>query len=127
MVQVTVLRLVGYREWTEGLGPDRERDIQLVQARLHEAIVREFFDRGAFAHPARYDYVVAVTNGLGPGDIESAVTAVSSQCPVPISSGTASRPRPLDAEVRASRLAISAGLDSTSLRVSTMAPWPSPT
>ena len=63
-MQVTIVKLVNYREWTETLGYDREHIIQEVQGKLHEVVVREFAKYEAFAHPLRYDYMIAFTNGL---------------------------------------------------------------
>ncbi|WP_367834345.1 GTP cyclohydrolase IIa [Vulcanisaeta sp. JCM 16159] len=42
MVQVTIIRLIGYREWTESLGPDREHIIQRVQSQLHNELINVF-------------------------------------------------------------------------------------
>jgi len=114
LVQVTVIRLVGYREWTESLGPDREHIIQLTQAKLHEALVRAFSGLGAFAHPARYDYMVAITNGLSGEEIGTAVNEVRKVSPVPVFSGTAAAESPREAE----RLAFKLALDNTVRNIS---------
>lgn len=55
MVYAGMLELVGYREWTESLGPDREWYIQLVQARLYQVIQSFVKDFNGMALPLRYD------------------------------------------------------------------------
>ncbi len=109
MVQVTIIRLIGYKEWTESLGPDREHIIQGVQARLHGGLVDAFSGLNAWAHPLRYDYLLAITNGLGNEEITRVVRRLSEYSPVPLSSGTYANANPRIAEREAFRLAIRAG------------------
>ena len=109
MVQVTIIRLIGYKEWTETLGPDREHIIQQVQARLHGELVSEFSRLNAWAHPLRYDYLLAITNGLGNAELIGVIRALSEYSPVPLSSGTYVDANPRAAEKGAFRLAMKAG------------------
>jgi len=55
MVYAGTLEFVGYREWTESLGPDREWYIQLVQARLYQVVQSFAKDYNGMALPLRYD------------------------------------------------------------------------
>jgi len=55
MVYAGTIEFVGYREWTESLGPDREWYIQLVQARLYEVVQSFVKDFNGMALPLRYD------------------------------------------------------------------------
>ncbi|ADN49749.1 GTP cyclohydrolase IIa [Vulcanisaeta distributa] len=108
MVQVTIIRLIGYREWTETLGPDREHVIQQVQAQLHRELVHVFSRLNAWAHPLRYDYLLAITNGLSNGELTSIIKELSEYSPVPLSSGTYADVNPRVAEREAFRLAMKA-------------------
>ncbi len=109
MVQVTIIRLIGYREWTESLGPDREHIIQRVQSQLHNELVNVFSRVNAWAHPLRYDYLLAITNGLSNGELTSILRELSNYSPVPLSSGSYADVNPRVAEREAFRLAIKAG------------------
>ena len=108
MVQVTIIRLIGYREWTEGLGPDREHVIQRAQAQLHRELVEAFSKLNAWAHPLRYDYMLAITNGLDNVELIRIIKGLGDYSPVPLSSGTHSDISPRVAEKEAFRLAIKA-------------------
>lgn len=107
MVCVAVIRLIGYREWTENMGSDREYIIQDVQAKLHREISNFFSLKGGFAHPLRYDLMVGV-GGLGIKDYEELLKALTNISPVPVSIGLASDSTPLKAQRHASRNAFNA-------------------
>ncbi|GAB6947953.1 GTP cyclohydrolase IIa [Vulcanisaeta sp. JCM 16161] len=108
MVQVTIIRLIGYREWTETLGPDREHIIQRIQAQLHGELVNAFSRFNAWAHPLRYDYLLAITNGLGNDELMKVIKELGEYSPVPLSSGTYADMNPRVAEREAFRLAMRA-------------------
>ncbi len=55
MVLVGSVRFVGYREWTESLGKDREWYIQVVQSRLYQVIQHISSEYEGLALPLRYD------------------------------------------------------------------------
>ncbi len=103
-VQITLVKLLGYREWTESLGPDREHKIQTVQGRLHSLLCETFAQYGAIAHPLRYDIMIAVTNGV---DLEAhleILRRIQACAPVPVVMSIAIGSTVLDAERRASQL-----------------------
>lgn len=78
LVQVTIIRLIGYREWTETLGSDREHVIQGIQAQLHRELVNGFSKVNAWAHPLRYDYLFAITNGVNREGLMSVIKDLAS-------------------------------------------------
>ncbi|GAB6945484.1 GTP cyclohydrolase IIa [Vulcanisaeta sp. JCM 14467] len=108
MVQVTIIRLIGYREWTETLGPDREHIIQRVQAQLHGELINVFSRLNAWAHPLRYDYLFAITNGLNNYELTRIIKKLSEYSPVPLSGGTYADINPRIAEREAFRLVMKA-------------------
>ncbi len=83
-MQITLIRFVGYREWTESLGFDREHIIQEVQGQLHEIVVKAFSNRGALAHPLRYDLMIAITNTVSVEDHLKILEEVQRYSPVPV-------------------------------------------
>ncbi len=64
MVRLCLIEQVGYREWTESLGNDREWIIQIAQADFYGRIQKEASRLGAFALPLRHDYIVVLTTSL---------------------------------------------------------------
>lgn len=64
MVRLALLELVGYREWTESLGNDREWIIQYQQADMYRLLQREASLLGGFIMPLRYDYMMFVATGI---------------------------------------------------------------
>ncbi len=64
MPRITLLKLLRYREWTEELGYDREWIIQSKQAKMYDLIQLLFSKKNGFAFPLRYDYFIALSNGI---------------------------------------------------------------
>lgn len=115
MVQITVIRLLGYREWTLSLGFDREHVIQQVQAKLHDAVNELFSKFYGFAHPLRYDMMIALSNGITKDMHEEIYEGLSKVAPVPVAMGIASSPSPRLAESIASSIASEPGVRVHSL------------
>lgn len=107
MVCVAVIRLIGYREWTENMGSDREYIIQDIQAKLHREISNFFSLKGEFAHPLRYDLMVGI-GGLRIKDYKELLKILTNTSPVPASIGLANDNSPLKAQRYASRNAFNA-------------------
>ncbi len=64
MARITLLEKIGYREWTETLGNDREWIIQLTQAKFYASMQEYVSKLEAYAVPLRYDYQLIITTGL---------------------------------------------------------------
>ena len=64
MIQLSVARITGYGPWTLTLGPDREHELQMLQASLYREMQAIFSGRGALAFQNRCDEFVALTCGL---------------------------------------------------------------
>jgi len=107
VVQITLVKFVGYREWTESLGPDREHLIQSVQGRLHSYVVDIFAEYGAIAHPLRYDIMLAVTNTLDLDTHLQIWRRVQEKAPVPVVMSVAVAATVQEAERKASQMLIS--------------------
>ncbi len=107
LVQITLIKFVGYREWTESLGFDREHIIQEVQGNLHRTIVKLFSEKGGIAHPLRYDLMIAFTNGLTVEDHFKILEELQKYSPTPIMMSIAVHRDVRNAEKIASRLLMS--------------------
>ncbi len=64
MVRLTLLEKIGYREWTETLGEDREWIIQISQARFYASMQEYVSKLHAYAVPLRYDYQLLISTGI---------------------------------------------------------------
>ena len=64
MIQLTIIRIEGYGQWTLTLGSDREAQLQMLQARIYHDVQRLFSERDSIVFFNRFDEYFAVTNGL---------------------------------------------------------------
>lgn len=100
-VRISLIELIGYREWTEALGSDREWLIQLSQARLYaEAQLAATIKQGHVL-PLRYDYMILLSSNLKHGDNEFVLDAVRKLAPVPVRMVSTCAETPAEAEVKA--------------------------
>src|SRR5919198_4233834 len=68
MIQLTIIRIEGYGQWTVTLGSDRETQLQMLQARIYHDVQRLFSERDSIVFFNRFDEYFAITNGLGTDD-----------------------------------------------------------
>jgi GTP cyclohydrolase IIa len=68
MIQLTIIRIEGYGQWTLTLGSDREAQLQMLQARIYHDVQRLFSERHSIVFFNRFDEYFAITNGLGVDD-----------------------------------------------------------
>jgi GTP cyclohydrolase IIa len=68
MIQLTIIRIEGYGQWTLTLGSDREAQLQMLQARIYHDVQRLFSQRESIVFFNRFDEYFAITNGLGVDD-----------------------------------------------------------
>ncbi len=95
--KVTLIELIGYREWTESLGDDREWAIQSVQASIYRAAQEEAKDHGGFIIPLRFDYMILLSSGLDEYSQRAVVRSVEERSPVPVRAASGCAPTPIDA------------------------------
>jgi len=79
--RMTVIKLDKYREWTEELGDDREGFIQIKQAEIYRVLQEYLWSKDCFALPLRYDYYIALTNGLSREDLITLKERVGAYAP----------------------------------------------
>ncbi len=84
MYRVGVVELVGYREWTESLGCDREWRIQCTQASMYHRLQEACSEKKGFAVPLRYDYMLFIACGMNMDDVKYIYDAISKVSPVPV-------------------------------------------
>ncbi len=64
MIQLSILKIMGYGPWTLTLGSDREHELQMLQASLYREVQRLFSEKGCIVFLNRFDEFFAVSNGL---------------------------------------------------------------
>jgi len=64
MIQLTIIKINGYGEWTLTLGSDREHELQMLQASLYKEIQKLFSEKNCIVFLNRSDEFFAITNGL---------------------------------------------------------------
>lgn len=101
IVRIGVIEQVGYREWTERLGDDREWMIQSLQSEVYAAAQKEASKHGGFVLPIRYDIMLLLSSGLDEESHRSVLEVVSSLSEVPVRMASSCSERPLDAVAEA--------------------------
>ena len=64
MIQLSILKIMGYGPWTLTLGNDREHELQMLQASLYSEVQRLFSAKDCIVFLNRSDELFAVSNGL---------------------------------------------------------------
>ncbi len=82
---VGIVELIGYREWTESLGSDREWKIQLTQSRLYAGLQEEAAKQGGFIAPLSFDVMAVIANGMAFEGLEKLYQLAARLSPVPVS------------------------------------------
>ena len=97
MVQVTLVQIDNYGPWTVTPEPRPEYDIQALQARLYADLASQFGARDGVAFFARFDNVLAVTDGVTPDEHRAIQQTLANRYPVTVSMGIGSAASPRDA------------------------------
>jgi len=64
MIQLSILKIIGYGLWTLTLGSDREHELQMLQASLYKEVQKLFSEKNCLVFPNRADEFFVVSNGL---------------------------------------------------------------
>jgi len=67
-VQLSIIRIDDYGQWTTTLGTDRESQLQMLQAKIYYDIQRLFSQKDCIVYGNRFDEFFAVTNCLSVQD-----------------------------------------------------------
>ncbi len=107
--QVTLVQLDNYGPWTTTPAPRPEPDLQALQSDFYADLARLYGAGEGYVFSARYDNVVAVTNGIDGHTHERVQETLSNRYPVTASVASASRARPAEALDAATRKIQDAG------------------
>jgi GTP cyclohydrolase IIa len=95
--QVTHIQIDNYGPWTVTPEPRREVDLQTLQSRLYADLSQLFGNRDGYVFFARFDNMVAVSNGLDMTDHELIQESVGNRYPVTMSLSVATDSSPVSA------------------------------
>ena len=99
--RIALIEFVGYREWTEELGNDREWIIQAKQSRLYMEVQQAAAEYNGYVMPIRYDYMIALVPNVDERGIERLLNAARANSDVPVRIASSCGATPLQAEERA--------------------------
>jgi len=95
--QVTLFQLDNYGPWTVTPEPRREPDLQALQARLYADVAEQVGTRSGYVFFARFDNMIAVTNGMDADDHRAIQRSIANRYPVTTSIGIGHGATPADA------------------------------
>jgi Uncharacterized conserved protein len=95
--QLTHIQIDNYGPWTVTPEPRREVDLQTLQSRLYADLCQLFGNRNGYVFFARFDNMVAVSNGLDMADHELIQESVGNRYPVTMSLSVATGRSPVSA------------------------------
>jgi len=101
-VKVLGVSLLGYKEWTESLGYDREWRIQIVQSNLVKSLMEVCHEVEAFPLPLRYDSFLVIVDGVSNDNILKIINSIKSSSPVKVKACVEYGKTPREAQERAS-------------------------
>jgi GTP cyclohydrolase IIa len=64
MIQISILKIIGYGPWTLTLGSDREHELQMLQASLYKDLQKQFSEKNCLVFLNRADEFFVISNGL---------------------------------------------------------------
>ncbi|MGD2107390.1 MAG: GTP cyclohydrolase IIa [Nitrosopumilaceae archaeon] len=64
MIQLSILKIIGYGPWTLTLGSDREHELQMLQASLYKDLQKKFSEKNCLVFLNRADEFFVISNGL---------------------------------------------------------------
>ncbi len=102
-MRIGVLELIGYREWTEELGSDREWIIQSIQSGLYKFLQEEFSKINGFVLPLRYDYYILILNNVDMEESKNIISKLARISPVPLKLAVSCEETPYKAQMKATQ------------------------
>ena len=95
--QVTLVQIDNYGPWTVTPSPRREADLQTLQSRLYADFAQLFGNRGGYTFFARFDNMIAITNGIDRQEHALVQESIGNRYPVTVSFSIGTGSTPADA------------------------------
>ncbi|MQL54720.1 GTP cyclohydrolase IIa [Acidianus ambivalens] len=100
-MKILLMEFIGYKEWTESLGYDREWKIQDIQSSIYKVVNDEISRVGGFALPVRYDGLIILADGIPNKHLLEIYTKVKEISPTKINACIGYGKTPREAEINA--------------------------
>lgn len=107
--QITLLQIDNYGPWTVTPAPRREPDLQTLQSQIYADVAEFFGNHGGIAFFARFDNMVALTNGIPRDEHLLIQESIGNRYPVTLSLSIGTGPSPVEALASATRQLQAAG------------------
>lgn len=120
-IQITVVQIDNYGPWTVSPEPKREAELQQLQANLFAELSKMFGEEKALIFPARYDNMIAISNGVSLDVHRKIQGKISMDFPVTVSMGVGAGETAYDALVGASLALQASGSSQSPSRKSVLA------
>ena len=101
MIQLTIIKIIGYGPWTLTLGSDREHELQMLQASLYQQIQKLFSELNGLVFLNRSDEFFVVTNGISLDDHIEIQKKLESSFDLKLSMSIGFADAPFDANLKA--------------------------
>ena len=108
-IQITLVQIDNYGPWTVTPEPRREADLQTLQSRLYADLSQLVGREGGYVFFARFDNMIAVTNGLDLDNHAVIQESIGNRYPVSISIGIGTAETPREALADATQVLQTAG------------------
>jgi GTP cyclohydrolase IIa len=115
-IQITVVQIDNYGPWTVTPRPRRESELQQLQAELFGELEKRFGASKALLFPARFDNMVAITNGVSLEKHKEIQEGLAGKFPVTVSMGVGAATHAYDAQVNATLALQATGSSQSSSR-----------
>ncbi len=106
-MKIFLMEFIGYKEWTESLGYDREWKIQNIQSNVYKKANDEVSNIGGFSLPVRYDGLIILADGIPNEDLLKIYTKIKEIVPTKIGACLSYGRSPREAEVAAHKCILS--------------------
>lgn len=120
-IQMTIIQIDNYGPWTLCLGPRREHDLQVLQSELYADLQRLFFSKGGLVFCARFDNMLAITNGIDIDTHREIQESICRRYPITISMGIGAGATAREAQEKATRALQSYGSSQSEERYKILA------
>lgn len=102
-IQMTLIQIDNYGPWTLCLGHKRESELQILQSELYADLQRFFSMKGGLVFYARFDNMLAVTNGIDVNEHREIQESICHRYPITISMGIGIGATAIEAQEKATK------------------------
>lgn len=102
-IQITLIKIYDYKNWTAKMGNDREYRLQMLQASLYKDLQEYFSKVGGLVFNTSHDELIALSNGIGYYDHVNILKKINESYPFRITMSLARESSPYRAQQLATK------------------------